>query len=351
MNDKQMVRDRVNYIDYTKALGMLTVMWGHIALGFSATFVYTFHMPLFFFLSGMVFEKEKYPEFKLFVKRRVQTLLIPYVIYSFATWIVWAAYSYFLHVPVESYWMPLLQTFIAQGSGGFLVHNVPLWFVTCLFVIEMVYYFLSRCNDAVNVTVSIFLAALGYFLINKVAFFDFTLLPWSIEVAMLAMFFYSLGNLFVKHIGHEKFKYVVLGNNVISIIVIIALLAVCYWGGVKNGRLSMGHSYIGNPVIFYPVAIAGTLAMLITSMLFSDWLKRAKVNNAITWFGKNSFIAMAIHNPIKGFVVVAVAYLMGISINKVGSNDLYVLLCWFITLIITVSLMLIILRLKKKVKK
>ena len=325
-------------------------MWGHIALGFSATFVYTFHMPLFFFLSGMVFEKEKYPQFKLFVKRRVQTLLIPYVIYSFATWIIWAAYSYVLHVPVESYWMPLLQTFIAQGSGGFLVHNVPLWFVTCLFVIEMVYYFLSRCKDAVNVTVSVLLAALGYLLISNVVFFDFTLLPWGIEVAMLAMLFYSLGNLFVKYIGHEKFKNVVLKNNVISVVVIIALFAICYLGAGENGRLSMGHSNIGNPVIFYPVAIAGTIAMLIISMLLSEWLKGVKFNTAITWFGQNSFIAMAIHNPIKGFVVVADAYLLGISVAEAGSSDLMVFLCWLMTLIITIVLMLLIVGIKRKIK-
>lgn len=342
--------DRVNYIDYAKALGMLTVMWGHIALGVSATFVYTFHMPLFFFLSGMVFEKEKYPEFKVFVKRRVQTLLIPYVIYSFVTWIVWASYSYILHQSVESYWMPLLQTFIAQGSGGFLVHNVPLWFVTCLFVIEMVYYFLARCKDVVNVIICVVLAALGYNLINKVSFFDFTLLPWSLEVVMLALIFYSLGNLFVKHIGNEKFKNIILKYRLISWIVVIVLFVIVYKIGVKNGRLSMGHSNIGNPWIFYPIAIVGTMAMLIISMLLSDLFKNLKVNNAITWFGRNSFIAMAIHNPIKGFVVVAYALICGVSVYTIGANIVFVFMSWLITLFITIVLMLLIVRLKRQIK-
>lgn len=352
MNEKSInTLNRVNYIDYAKALGMLTVMWGHIALGVSATFVYTFHMPLFFFLSGMVYQKEKYPQFRIFVKRRIETLLIPYVIYSFATWIVWASYSFLLHQPVDSYWMPLVQTFIAQGSGGFLVHNVPLWFVTCLFVIEMVYFFLSRRKDSVNVIICVLLAALGWFLINKVSFFDFTLLPWSLEVVMLALIFYSLGNLFVKHIGNETFKNVVLKNRFVSWLVVIILFVIVYKIGVKNGRLSMGHSNIGNPIIFYPIALVGTMAMLITSMLLSDLLKNFKVNNAITWFGRNSFVAMAIHNPIKGFVVVAVAYLTGLTVFDIGVKTYSVFICWLITLIITVALMLIIVGIKQRLKK
>ena len=117
-----------------------------------------------------------------------------------------------------------------------------------------------------------------------------------------------------------------------------------------NGRLSMGHSNIGNPLIFYPVAVDGVLAMLIISMLMEFYLKGSNLGNCIRWFGQNSFIAMAIHNPIKGFVVVAVAYLGGVSVIDVGANTASVLLCWLITLIITVVLMLFIISIKKKIK-
>ncbi len=135
-----LVKKRLDYIDIAKALGMLTIMWGHIAANKSVTFVYAFHIPLFFFLSGMVFVQYKYPDFKSFVKRRIQTLIVPYIIYSFITWTIWALFSYATHARADSYWMPLMQTFIAQGSEGYLVHNVPLWFVSCLFVVELAYY-------------------------------------------------------------------------------------------------------------------------------------------------------------------------------------------------------------------
>ena len=50
MVDSKIDKKRLDYIDIAKALGMLTIMWGHIAAGKSVTFVYSFHIPLFFFL-------------------------------------------------------------------------------------------------------------------------------------------------------------------------------------------------------------------------------------------------------------------------------------------------------------
>jgi fucose 4-O-acetylase-like acetyltransferase len=50
---------RLQYIDRLKGLAIILVVMGHI-IGFSQpedginTFIYTFHMPLFMFLSGLV---------------------------------------------------------------------------------------------------------------------------------------------------------------------------------------------------------------------------------------------------------------------------------------------------------
>lgn len=48
------INKRIEWIDISKGLGMLLVIAGHtIALKYSSI-LYTFHMPLFFFLSGLV---------------------------------------------------------------------------------------------------------------------------------------------------------------------------------------------------------------------------------------------------------------------------------------------------------
>lgn len=145
MEDNQgKILKRLDYIDIAKSLGMLTIIWGHIVHeGWSNQIVYAFHIPLFFFLSGMVFNASKYHTVGELIRKRVKTLLIPYLIFSLITWALWVGMRVASH-DSTNYWYPLLQTFIAQGSAGFLRHNLPLWFVTCLFVVEVMYYYINK---------------------------------------------------------------------------------------------------------------------------------------------------------------------------------------------------------------
>lgn len=206
---------------------MLAIIWGHIRLtGWSNAFVYAWHIPLFFFLSGMVFNKCKYADFRTFFMKKVRSLLVPYVIFSFLTWFVWAAFSLVTHAQVDSYWMPLAQTFIAQGSGGFLVHNVPLWFVTCLFVMEVIYYFLSGFKKVWILIVSIALASVSYYMITYVDVVDITLLPWNLEVACLGLPFFAIGHLTVQKFGHQQMQNWVDGHRVVALISCM-LLVLC----------------------------------------------------------------------------------------------------------------------------
>lgn len=51
---------RVVWIDYAKAFAMLFVIIGHVETGNSLTdWVYSFHMPLFFFLSGLTLKTNR----------------------------------------------------------------------------------------------------------------------------------------------------------------------------------------------------------------------------------------------------------------------------------------------------
>lgn len=346
-----LLKKRLDYIDIAKALGMLIIMWGHIAVSKSVTFVYAFHIPLFFFLSGMVFVQDKYPDFKSFVKRRIQTLIIPYIIYSFITWAIWALFSYATHAKVDSYWMPLLQTFIAQGSEGYLVHNVPLWFVSCLFMVELAYFWISKLSDIWNVIVCLLLAILSYVLINYCTFFDFTTLPWSIEVAMAAIIFYASGHLFIKNIGHQRFEQFVNKKRWVSFIIMLVSFVIVYYGSLYNGRVSMGHASIHNPFIFYLIAFVGVFAFIIMCSLIAQ----SKVNDykwmqGVKWFGQNSFIAMVIHNPIKGFVIVALASVMGRGKMAIMRGTCTAILALLITFLATTAIMILIVGIKNKRK-
>lgn len=74
-------------LSMTKGLGIILMVIGHSGCpSIIDNFIYMFHVPLFFIISGVLFKDEKYLlTFKsnlLFVKRRVLNLYIPYVKYS-----------------------------------------------------------------------------------------------------------------------------------------------------------------------------------------------------------------------------------------------------------------------------
>ena len=349
-----MSQGRLSYLDIAKTLGMLFIIWGHIYIGTSTTFVYAFHIPLFFFLSGMVFNKNKYPQVGPFIKRRVNTLLVPYVFYSVLTWIIWVAYTYAFHVQVDSIWKPLLETLIAQGSEGYLVHNVPLWFVTCLFVVELLYYYISKLSDLLNILICVILAVVSYVLVNYCSFFDFTKLPWNIEVALMALPFYSLGNLTVKRLAHDKIMQLGKGKKGwLALFISISLFVLVYILAPTIGMASMGHAFLTkNPCLFYVYAIMGVVATLMLSVLISQTIfNEGKFMQAFRWFGRNSFDAMGIHNPIKGFLIVILAQLFGLSQAVFCRNVGYSLLAFIGTLVATSIWMLLINKIRAIVKK
>ena len=70
-----------NKINLLKALAILIVISGHLEFSLIPMFPpYSFQVVLFFFIAGMLF-KENY-SFIEFVKRRFNSLMKPYIIYS-----------------------------------------------------------------------------------------------------------------------------------------------------------------------------------------------------------------------------------------------------------------------------
>lgn len=89
--------ERDDWVDYAKALGIILVVYGHTARGvlnagikydkkihyLIDSIIYSFHMPLFFFLSGLFFvsslkKRGPYPLFK----NKLETIFYPYIVWS-----------------------------------------------------------------------------------------------------------------------------------------------------------------------------------------------------------------------------------------------------------------------------
>ena len=84
------MKERIVWLDYGKTIAIYLVVLAHTALYKPAEgFIYTFHMPFFFFMSGYLFSYSKYPSYMEFVKRRFRQLLVPYVVINMITYLLW----------------------------------------------------------------------------------------------------------------------------------------------------------------------------------------------------------------------------------------------------------------------
>ena len=133
---------RIEYIDYLKAFAIFTVVVGHAIQQLFGTdvssddilyrFIYSFHMPLFFFLSG--FCAFKYGEenkicLKKEIVRKAMALLIPYIVWGIVRAILQG----------ESF----LSAVLFKVHGG-------LWFLLCLFEIFVCFYVTNRISFLFN---------------------------------------------------------------------------------------------------------------------------------------------------------------------------------------------------------
>lgn len=138
-----MPKTRIRSVDIAKGIGIILVVLGHSLkqtqvdtrwMRALITLIYSFHMPLFFLLSGFVARKilnmKTYRDRLLYIKGRAVRLLIPYFFISL------------LYIPVKlklaSY---AVKPFTVSDSLKILVGQSPdvsLWFLYVLFVVSAV---------------------------------------------------------------------------------------------------------------------------------------------------------------------------------------------------------------------
>lgn len=301
---KKVSLKRFDFLDVAKGIGILFVVVAHINYTPSLlTIIYSFHMPLFFFLSGMTFDSSRYANFFAFIKRKFQTLVCPYVLFyvlSFLYRFCVDILAYAQDIDLWKFYSYLLQMFLSQGSGN--LPNAPLWFVPCLIVVELVYFWISKLKKWLTISISILLTGFGWILESDILSFENKLLPWSIDSALFAIGFFALGNLLFKNICKvsEKIK----SSNMKEIKCLTAFLLasiILIPLALYNGKISLGSKVLSNGFILYLTGLLGVCGILELSVLFEK-------NSFLKFCGRNSFQIMAVHYLIRDFIILICSF-------------------------------------------
>ena len=144
-----MKNKRIEWIDSARGFAILLVVVGHVLGGYTGNYgvplyqkiidlivdiIYTFHMPLFFMISGYVFGLKKYnwskSNYVVFVKYKAKTLLVPYFLFStlqiliklplqgkIASVLSWKNILLLPLIPVDQFWFIYVLFFMFCLSG------------------------------------------------------------------------------------------------------------------------------------------------------------------------------------------------------------------------------------------
>ena len=208
---------RIEYIDIAKGIGILLVVMGHndfaLVSPFFYKFIYAFHMPLFFFVSGMFFKAEL--PFLTILRRRFDTLLKPYL---FTVLLIFFMTLSFTKVNFD---VSIMRVIKAMYANGHYIDWVQLWFLPHLFALNIfafLFYWLVKRSGlpwlkwllliAIQVVGVLFLSAFWPFTLDVLGK-EITLygLPLSIDLVLVSGFFFILGCEVNKGISDEFFKH------------------------------------------------------------------------------------------------------------------------------------------------
>lgn len=267
------------WIDIAKGIGILLMIFGHCDyIGTAQRWVYSFHMPLFFVLSGILYsyKKEYNLSFKDILLRKVKGLLIPYFLFSLA----YIGYMVFFKMVKgffswEDIKAVIIHTLTMVGEGNF-------WFIPTLFFSTILFHVLRSEKIRNLVSVIVFAAVVLFFPNGNSQYSLITLVIKS----CIGMFFIHIGTklpVIINKIEKKKDLY----------LFFVATLAInllsYYWNG--NAAVDLNTIRVNNVVLYIVATISGVCACIIISIIIKE-------NRMFEYFGRNSIWFLAENNLV-----------------------------------------------------
>jgi acyltransferase len=278
---------RFTHVDTMKAIGIVLVVVGHSPglNPFIKNVIYSFHMPLFFFISGLLVSEQKLSmSYRENLSSLWKGLGIPYLFFFLISYLYWLpthelAASAARHAGIR-WWEPVMGVVIGNGDALFV--NVVLWFFTCLFTTSLIFFWARKYFSATFLLVAFNSMGLLFTLTYEPSW---QRLPWGLDNAVVALAFYSTGHFF------RRYQDAILEKTPKSMAMTLALFmvaGVAYVAGI-NGEVDLNTLLFGSHrYLFLINAYLGVLALFYFSISLPG-------NAVFQWLSKNTIIIFPIH--------------------------------------------------------
>lgn len=287
-------------VDVAKGIGIVLVVLAHCCGGtLPSNVINSFHMPLFFCLSGL-FLFRKNESFRDFINKKAKSLLFPCLVFG----ILLSTYSTTLDYVRGESEIPLGLRYV----GLFINtrHNPypgSLWFFLALFLVELMLYFIHKTihSSAFRLIVVLAISVMGCLYNQKYK----VGLPWSLDIAFICILFTEFGYM-CKQYG------VLSHNSLVKAVLLLVIFTVTFSLNVVvlGYNVNLFSSDYGCYPLFYLTALSGTYIVYSLSCII-------KQNRLLQYLGQNSLLIYSLHFLL--LLVVSITY-SHIPINGIFSS-------------------------------
>lgn len=313
---------RKEWIDALKGFAIFCVTFGHLGCNFLLErYIYSFHMFLFFFISGYLYNSGK-DTIKQYILKKVKTLLVPFM--------CWNILSIFVGACIFGQKANAVnELFLLRGE---ITWNAPIWFLWVLFLTQILYAILEKKLQFCNWICIIGSLVCFIFYEHKTTFL-LNLLP-------IALFSYTLGNIFRQREDRIE-RFMIKNSKKIVTLSVLFLLSIIF-GVFLNTRISYTGATFGNIIYFYVAAISGTLFYILLFKYFAC----KKSTKILSYVGKRTLNIMAIQYVFFSLYNMLVKYIFNVDIWRYRST-----LKAFVIAVLTIFVICVLTETIKKAEK
>lgn len=273
------MKDRIEWIDALKGIGIILVVYGHIHSEQDSVrlFIYLFHMPLFFAISGYLFKQTALSV--PFLKQKFRSLLLPYFSFGMIYLVIWAFRNGFNGISTILKGLLIISTSNLPIESG-------LWFLPALFFCELLVVIIDKycLHRVLKALVIIALTITGCLWTRFIPY----RLPWALDVAFSALGFFYFGRI----TSSKEFEKKVHGKELLAVGMICAgilLSPIC-------GKINMRAGMWGNAPLAYGVAMIMIVALFIISIRWCD--TQSWVKTTLTAIGRHSIVFLCTNHIV-----------------------------------------------------
>ena len=247
-------RTRIEWIDYAKTLGIWLVILGHILNAGRPIeaelhmLVYSFHMPFFFFVSGLLFST-KGMAFVPFLKTKAKSLIVPYILLNIFCVILSIPIYFFPDVFVTTNLSTPVHDLLTLVDGEFgSVFAPPSWFLITLFCVMIMSYFITKLKVYWQIVIVCIAIALTY-LAERYE------IPLNLDTIPPALAFFTIGNML-----KGRLKDLTINRWLLLLLFVLVAVPHAVFS-LYNGDVAINHIVGKTTWLFWIVAIMGIVAL------------------------------------------------------------------------------------------